>query len=336
MDVQQMTQLIRMTAKSSLIILGSTVVLAGDRPHEQPTRPHMSATCSPNWGFNQTCWSRFPAVPPCQSSGYVSESDGYEYSSQQMLYTPQNALMQGGSPIILPAYGSAQRPISVFPDSSSPDVNVLAVPADRSPNLPMPQRFGPMPPSKTPPIHGEHRHPTSPVLGLPPLPTPPMSAPGHSSWQPNMIFNPTPPQIVLPATVSKQAFQSGTRYGIVGRSMNAPQLASPVSTQISSGSFASALVTNNQMLPNASNSAVPAGRYGSTLPSNGAEMSRVPLTLASQSRVFPNTSGSSSSYRSGQVMPPVNGRSQSAFQQTQLPPNQNYPTIPIEPLRSTP
>lgn len=335
-----MTQLIRMTAQSSLILLGSTVVLAGDRPHEQPTRPHMHATCSPNWGFNQTCWSRFPAVPPCQSSGYVSAPDGYANdSSQQMLYTPENALMQGGSPVILPTYGSPQRPISVFPDSSSPEVlsgGLLTVPANRLPNLPAPQHFGPTQPSEIPSIHGEHSQPTTPVPGLPPLPSPPMSAPGHSSWQPNMIFNPNPQQFVLPATVSKLALQSGTRYGIVSRSMNAPQLASPVSTPISSGSFVSALMTNNQMLPNAPNSAASAGRYGSALPSNGAQTSRVPLTLASQSQLLPNTPGSSSSYRSGQVMPPVNGRAQSAFQQTQLPPNQNYPTIPIEPLRSTP
>ena len=61
MDVRQLTQLFSFAAGGSLILLGSSAVLAGHRSHEQPTRPHMSAACSPNWGFNQTCWSRFPA-----------------------------------------------------------------------------------------------------------------------------------------------------------------------------------------------------------------------------------------------------------------------------------
>ena len=339
MDVRHMTQLLRMTAKSSLILLGSTLVLAGDRPHEQPTRPHMAATCSPNWGFNQTCWSRFPAVPPCQSSGYVSESDGHEnYPSQQMLYTPQNTSLQDGSPIMLPAYALPQRPISVFPDTSSPDVSggLLTVPTDRSPNFPTLQNLGPTQPSGIPSIPGEYGQPMSPVPALPSLPTAPMSAPGHSAWQPNMNFNPNSRQIVLPATVSKQALQSGTRYGIASGSTHAPQLALPVSPPTSYRSFTSALVTSNQTQSNVSNSAVPSGRYGSTVRSNGLQTSQVPMRLASQSRVLPNTSGSSSSYRSGQAMPPINGRSQSAFRNAQLSSQQNYSTIPVEPLRRTP
>ena len=65
MDVRHLTQLFSFAAEGSLILLGSSAVLAGHRSHEQPTRPHMSAACSANWGFNQTCWSRFPAVQGC-------------------------------------------------------------------------------------------------------------------------------------------------------------------------------------------------------------------------------------------------------------------------------
>jgi hypothetical protein len=124
MDVRQLTRLLRLAAKGSLVLLGATVVHAGDRPHEQPTRPHMSATCSPNWGFNQTCWSRFPEVPPCQGSGCNVGPEGYENNpSQQMLYSPQNPMTYQNSQIVSPVYGSSQRPISVLPDSVQAEVD---------------------------------------------------------------------------------------------------------------------------------------------------------------------------------------------------------------------
>ena len=36
---------------------------------DEPQRPHVSAACQPNWGFNQTCWQRFPQLPPCDGQG---------------------------------------------------------------------------------------------------------------------------------------------------------------------------------------------------------------------------------------------------------------------------
>lgn len=346
MDIRQMAQLFRLAATSSLILLGSTVVLAGDRPHEQPTRPHISAACSPNWGFNQTCWSRFPAVPPCQNSGSDSTSNGYEnYPSQQMSYTPQNTQMYDGSQFVSPMYGTQQRPISVFPESSSPESNApsggMSTPsADGTLNLPAQRQFGPMQSPAIPPHQGQYSQPASPVPappgGLPPLPTPPMSAPGQSSWQPNMNFDPNQQQVSRFAAPSKQALQSGTRYGIVSRSMNSSSGAMPAAASMNSGTLTGALVMNIQTQPNMSNLPASTGRYGSPTDVSGVQTSRVPLAFASQSRVLTNSSGSSASYRSAQAMPPVNGHAQTACQSIQLLPVQNYPTMPSEPLRSTP
>ena len=346
MDIRQMIQLFRMAAKTSLILLGSTAVLAGDRQHEQPTRPHISAACSPNWGFHQTCWSRFPAVPPCHDSGSCSTSDSYEnYPAQQMLYTPQNTQMHDGAQFVSPMYGSQQRPISVFPGGSSPAANVpsggmFTPSADSTLNVPAQRQFEPTHSPETPPNQGHYSQPTSPVPapagGLPPLPTPPMSVPGQSSWQPNLNYDPNPQQMSRFTAPSKQALQSGTRYGIVSRSMKSSSLPMPAPAAMNSGSLTGALVMNIQTQPNMSNPPLSTGRYGSAAVAGGVQTSRVPLAFASQSRVLPNPSGSSASYRSAQAMPPANARVQTAFQPTQLLPVQNYPTMPSEPLRRTP
>lgn len=341
-----MTQVLRLAAKGSLILLGSTVVLAGNRPHEQPTRPHLSATCSPNWGFNQTCWSRFPEMPSCQASAGNAGLEGDEnYPLQQMLSAPQNPILSPNSQSVPPAYGSSQRPISVFPDSLQGEVDALSggmstLPVERAPYSSAPQNFGPALPSGVPAIPGEHLQPSSPVpgvpSGLPPLPTPPMSAPGHSSWQPNMNFNPNPQQMMRPAAVSKQALQSGSRYGIASRSMMSPQIVPSQSAPIVSGSFTSTLVTNNQSPPKSPNSPTSGGRNGASASSCDTQTSRIPVSFVSQGRVLPNLSGSSTSYRSGKSMPPVRNSPRVGFQTTQLPTISNYPTMPVEPLRSTP
>lgn len=275
MDVRQMTRILRLAANGSLVLLGATLVHAGDRPHEQPTRPHMSAACSPNWGFNQTCWSRFPEMPACQTSGCNDGAQGYEnYPSQPMLYTPQNPMTYQGSQFIAPAYGSPQRPISVFPDSTQGNAGassngMSATPVVPTPHTTAPQYFGPSLPSAVPATPGATMQPASPVpaapTGLPPLPAPPATAPGHSTWQPNSNFNPNQQQFARPAVVSSQALQSGSRYGISSRSPQSSQIVRPASTPMTSGSLTSALVNNNvQTPPLASNPVRSSGRYGSS------------------------------------------------------------------------
>ena len=381
MDLRQITRLLRLAASGSLVLMGAAVVHAGDRQHEQPTRPHMSAACSPNWGFNQTCWGRFPEMPSCQSSGCDTGAQGYEnYLSQPMLYTPQNPMMYQGSQFVSPVYGSPQRPVSVFPNSAQGNVDassngMSAMPIEPAPYSGGLQHFGPSGPSAVPAMPQGKMQPTSPVpnapMGLPPLPAPPKSAPGHSSWQPDKSFNQQ--QFVRPAAVSKQAIQSGSRYGMASRSATTSKMVpSPSAKMVSGsltntlvnrntqptaqttnsaltsgrygasansgtrGSFAGTPVTNNHVTQNSPKSALPSGRYASSSSPAATSTSRIPVSFASQSRVLPKSAGSATSYRSGRSMPPVVNSPAARFQPTQLPIRPDYSTMPVEPLRSTP
>ena len=353
MDVRQLTRIFGFAAKGSLILLGSTAVLAGDRSYEQPTRPHMSAACSPNWGFNQTCWSRFPPVPGCPGSGYDSMPVGYENHPQQLLYTPQNSLLLPDPQIVPPAYSNSQAPVSVF-SNSAPQAGFGGMPAIPAPNgfpqsVTPPQQFAPL---SNPSIPDARSIPGSPVPGasstLPPLPAPPLPAPGQSSLQPNLIMGPNRQMIARPVSALTTPLQTGSRYGNVGRSVLPATSAAPVS----SVSFTNALVANTRSMPTTSSAG---GRYGNArliqqsttapqifavpyspaLNSVPQGMAQVPVTLATQSRVLPGAA-TSRSYRNGSAMPQIPGVPGPQFQPTQLSPMANYPTIPVEPLRHTP
>ncbi len=354
MDVRQLTRLIGFAAKGSLILLGSTAVLAGHRSQEQPARPHMSAACAPNWGFNQTCWSRFPPVPGCPGSGYDSMSAGYENQlPQQLLYTPQNSLLLPDSQITSPVYGNSQAPVSVYPNSA-PQAGFGGMPAMPVPNG-FPQSVTPPPqfgPAQIPLIPDESSIPGSLVPGasstLPPLPAPPLAAPGQSSLQPNLIMGPNRQMIARPVSALTTPLQTGSRYGNAGRSV----LPATTAVPMSSVSFSNALVANTRLMPSTSTAG---SRYGNAkqaqqfpaapqiyaaphspaLNSFPQGMSQVSVTLATQSRVLPGEAARSS-YRTGNALPPVIGFAGSQFQPDQLPPVSNYPTIPAEPLRRTP
>ena len=353
MDARQLSRIIGFAAKGSLILLGSTAVLAGHRSFEQPTRPHMSAACSPNWGFNQTCWSRFPPVPGCPGSGCDSMPHGYENHPQQLLYTPQNSLLLPDSQIVPPAYSNSQAPVSVF-SNSAPQAGFGGMPAIPAPNgfpqsVTQPQQFAP---SSDPSIPDARSIPGSPVPGasftLPPLPAPPLPAPGQSSLQPNLIMGPNRQMIARPVSALTAPFQTGSRYGNVGRSVLPATSAAPVS----SVSFTNAPVANTRSMPKTSSAG---GRYGNArliqqstaapqifafpyspaLSSVPQGMAQVPVTLATQGLVLPGAAASRS-YRSGSAMPQIPGVPGPQFQPTQLSRMANYPTIPAEPLRHTP
>ena len=331
MDVRQLTRLICFAAKGSLILLGSTAVLAGNRSHEQPTRPHMSADCAPNWGFNQTCWSRFPPVQGCPGSNYYSMPESYENQPlQQMLYTPQKSLTLPGSNIVSPESGFSQAPISVFPNSA-PDATSGENPG-MSPAMRLPrsttQQFGPSQSPDVQPIPdaGSFRGPLVPGASstLPPLPAPPLPAPGQSLLQPNIIIGPNLQLIIRQATASGSTLQAnqhlahstptssaGSRYGNAWLAQQRPAV---------------------QPMPFAAQ--IYAAPYDIMVDANEPGMANVPVSLVSQSRVLPNAAGQSS-YRSGQSMPPVSEAVRSNFQPTQLPLMSNYPTIPSQPFRST-
>lgn len=241
MDVRHLKQLIRFAAKTSLILLGSMDALAGDRPHEQPTRPHMSATCAPNWGFNQTCWSRFPALPPCPGPGCNAGPTGYDnFPSQSMFAVPHDEMISPDTPFTSPTYGTTQHPVSVFPALSIPGAEATSP-------------FGPSSPTEYPARPHEYSPPSSPdpatTPGLPPLPTPPMPAPGQTSTRPDMVIGPNRQWMSRPVGALNQSVQSGARYGIPGRSMMPVQAGTSVTVPISPISLTNEFVTNAQAMP---------------------------------------------------------------------------------------
>lgn len=119
MDIPHLKQIFTIAAIGSLILLGSTAVLAGNRSPQQPPRTHISAACAPHWGFNQTCWSRFPPVQGCPGTSCDCMPKGdTNYPSQQL---------------------------APLRDPSIPDASFI-------PGLPVPGASSTLPPLPTPPI----------------------------------------------------------------------------------------------------------------------------------------------------------------------------------------
>jgi len=240
MDVRQLTRLIGIAAQGSLILLGSTAALAGHYSYEQPTRPHVSAADAPNWGFNQTCWSRFPPVPGCVRNGYdfIPEGDANQ-PSQQLLYAPQNALLRLDSQSVTPKYGNSQAPANVFP-TTPPQTELEGMPAMPIPNVPSqsgapPLQFGPSKPPSLP--EGSFIPGVPPTL--PPQPAPGLQAPGQSSLQmPNIMLGPNRQMIARSVSASTTPMPPSSRYGSVGRSV----LPATKATQVSAVSFTNTVV----------------------------------------------------------------------------------------------
>lgn len=338
MDVRELKQLLTTAATGSLILLGANMVLAGERSHEQPTRPHISAACAPNWGFNQTCWSRFPPVPNCQGHCFDNLQVGYgSESDQEMIYSPQGSLVLPNSQIVVPEYRGIQSPISVFPDSSigvtGGTTNGLPVMPSQG-NVPPASSILPRPvPSRPVPPH-PHMTPDT-VNELPPIPAPPAVSPNQTSIQRSyrsMGAGQSQAGIVSPQ-VSNHG-QASSRYG------------NPVSSRpaIAPVSLTHALVANSQFATNPAPQAFlhreplttnVGNRYGAG-PKAGHAQSEVqnPVRFASQGRIVTSPPQSSASYRNAVSMPLVAPQMPSDSQQLFLMPD--YPTIPSESLRSTP
>lgn len=352
MDVNNWPRLfVRLAVKSSLVLLGSATLLAGDRAHEQPSRPHTSAAYSPNWGFNRTCWSRFPAVPECTGMGCEFSQDAYgqeNFPMQNAVYIPQNAvqppngMMPYQQPFVSQGYGFSQSPISVYPNTSSAKNSggsSAGTPATGIPSMP-----------------NSHTSPSTPVpdipSNLPPLPAPPFPAPGQSSFHPNMT-RPDSPKMFGSAARSHSTLQTGARYGTTGNSRMPAAAFAPPTT----GSFSQTLVSNTPL----QSVAASGGRYGSVrlaqqmpavppmhssnsmaseafvpaMHANGQGMAQSPFSLVSQNRVMP-APAAPSSYGGGHPLRTTYESARPVYRQPELQPTSVYPTMPSEPLRSTP
>jgi len=306
MDVRKLTQLLCGTAAmSSLVLMGSAIGMAGNRPHEQPTRQHMSAAFSQNWGFNRTCWTRFPEVPGCPGSGLgCSPSyspDGYEYDPSQqqqqpqMMYSPEYGTMLHEQQLVSPDRSFPNSPISVYPKASPADSDEKSEDKTAAPTSGAQQDSDPNALPSTP---AQGLAPTPGAqLALPPLPEPPVTAPGHS--------------FIIPKTKARpvsnfgSAPQNGARYG----NMDRRTMSAPISAFGVSNSNTTAFTSNSQSASN-----------GATRSCYGAGNS--PQQMPSVSQTSP-----AASYRSANAMPSIYPPNQSSFQPSQLSQKTDYRTM---------
>ena len=249
-------QLFAAASVGSAILVSAMPVNAGRMFKEEPSRPHTFAGCQPAWGYNQTCWQRFPALPPCDSNGncYGQPSDGMtQYDHPGSVYAPQNtgAVVDPGfsampqtpmhgqtSPqMFVPNAGTGNSSTELH-DGSQPNAPVIQAPLQHY-SAP-PQTLQSVEPSTELPSQQVPPVPNG-TLALPPLPAPPdavPAAPGQTRFQPQyeqLMIGADGRLTTATAMNRNQAFNSSTgRYGQVNRPVASQQFALP-STQRRTG-----------------------------------------------------------------------------------------------------
>ncbi len=233
MKVSIMNQVLRSIAAGSALLLTTAPGLAGHLYPVGPSRPHVSASYAPQWGFNQTCWQRFPPVPPCDSgAGCVADSYGSslgtvdDFSQLGMIYAPQSGLV----PI---QESLTNQPISVLPQGlgSQRYSNGIATPSPVGEQL-VPARPSNVLPGQSMPSPEVRTFQAAP-LPLPPLPSSPPAVPGvpgQSSALPHRQMFGEGERLADTAN----SIQSGSsRYGHRSANMNTrTQMASAQGTMI--------------------------------------------------------------------------------------------------------
>jgi hypothetical protein len=163
MDVRMLKRLFQ-AATVGTSMLSCLTSFAGDHRlfRDEPQRPHVSAACQPNWGYNQTCWQRFPQLPPCDGqSGCLSGQ-----CETNSMYVPQNLQPQMMHPQVMPTQ-------SLHPEMM-PNSYPMA-PGTGSPSIPM------MPSTMTPSMDSGVQWSSPPAMqqipsGVSPVP----AVPDHS------------------------------------------------------------------------------------------------------------------------------------------------------------
>jgi hypothetical protein len=185
---------------------------------DEPSRPHVSAACAPNWGYHPTCWQRFPPVEPCPTPDcQVSGMPGVWSSvppDDQGLYVPQNQIYSGAprAGVWQPDESFSVPSGHVGPSQFPVQSGRYAVPGSGlvSPTTPppygqMPGMIAPRPvpeasdvfeapPVSVPPVPATPNViPQIPSSELPPLPAPPEpmpSTPDQARYFPNGLIIP--------------------------------------------------------------------------------------------------------------------------------------------------
>ncbi|MFO1003083.1 MAG: hypothetical protein U0936_22345 [Planctomycetaceae bacterium] len=242
-------QLLAAASVGSAILVSAMPVNAGRMFKEEPSRPNTFAGCQPAWGYNQTCWQRFPALPPCDSNGscYGQSTVGEtSYDHASSMYVPQN-----NGAVVDPGFST--MPHSLTPGQTSPQIlapnagigsgsaelhygSQLNAPSSQAPlqqysappqTLRSAEPSAELPSQQVPPVPNG-------TLALPPLPAPPEAVPavpGQTRFQPQyeqLMIGADGRLMTATAMTRNQTFSSNTgRYGQVNRPVVQQQFASP-------------------------------------------------------------------------------------------------------------
>jgi hypothetical protein len=220
MITQGLKKLIQTLAMGSVVI-GMPVAMSGDLGH-LIKRDQTPAVCEAHWGYNQTCWKRFPALPPCESGESCPTCiPGRSFSDEpnawgSMNYQPQTGF---GRPAAAPQpqRGDGSRVYSGNPTqlrSAAPVERQFAAPG---PTVGPPIFVMPTPsPNPSPPAARQNSavspQPLSPQMppgNLPPLPAP---MPSQSRYQ----FRQAPARVVPPMS----RFGQQTQTAVDGRTVS--------------------------------------------------------------------------------------------------------------------
>lgn len=241
-------QLFAAASVGSIILVSAMPVNAGRMFKDEPSRPHTFAGCQPAWGYNQTCWQRFPALPPCDSSGncYGQPSDGTtSYDHSGSVYAPQQheAAVDpsfSGSPqsqeprpdshqMFVPNQGAANSSTELHYGTPMGNPTIQA-PLHQYSAPPQTQPLDSLAPSSAQPSQQVPPVPSG-SLALPPLPAPPdavPATPGQTRFQPKyeqLMIGADGRLTTATAMNRNQGYSSGaSRYGQINRPVSSQQI----------------------------------------------------------------------------------------------------------------
>lgn len=243
-------QLFAAASVGSIILVSAMPADAGRMFKDEPSRPHTFAGCQPAWGYNQTCWQRFPALPPCEGNGncYGQPSEGASYDQSGTVYAPQHheavvdpsfsGVPQSLAPslnspqMFVPNHGAANSSTELHYGSPMGNATIQA-PLHQYSAPPQTQSLDSRVPSIEQPSQQVPPVPSG-SLALPPLPAPPETlpaAPGQTRFQPQyeQLMIGADGRLTTAAAMSRnQGYSSGaSRYGQTNRPVSSQQIPMP-------------------------------------------------------------------------------------------------------------
>lgn len=188
MNTQTMKRVLQFAAAGSVsLMIGGSTIAGLFHKCDKDERCQINPACHPTYGYHQTCWRRFPPLPPCNNcescqTGQAAPlcQDG-SCQPATTLQPPAIPLQPHPEPVVVP--GTSDR--YGMPHSSTPLPPVQNLPTSRYQTSPS------QPPQPVPGFSGNSGRyqagpgfsgaaPVAPLTGPPSAPLPPQPAPTSS------------------------------------------------------------------------------------------------------------------------------------------------------------